>query len=56
MVQKTLKVPETEISYKPDYKVSERPQISKSSDAYQILIQQWTLNRIELLEEFESFL
>jgi DNA repair protein RadC len=58
MVQKTFKVAEVEveISYKPDYKVSERPQISKSSDAYQILIQQFNMNRIELLEEFKSFL
>jgi len=38
MVQKTFKVAEVEISYKPDYKVSERPQISRSDDAYQILI------------------
>jgi DNA repair protein RadC len=39
MVQKTFKVAEVEISYGPNYKVSERPQISKSNDAYQILIQ-----------------
>ena len=56
MVQKTFKVAEVEISYKPDYKVSERPQISKSNDAYQILIQQWNMDRIELLEEFKILL
>ena len=56
MVQKTFKVAEVEISYKPHYKVSERPQISKSNDAYQILIQQWNMDKIELLEEFKILL
>ena len=56
MVQKTFKVAEVEISYKPDYKVIERSQISKSSDAYQILIQQWNMDWIELLEEFKILL
>ena len=56
MTQKTFKVAEVEISYKPDYKVSERPQISKSNDAYDILIQQWNADRIELLEEFKILL
>jgi DNA repair protein RadC len=56
MVQKTFKVAEVEISYKPHYKVSERPQISRSNDAYQILIQQWNLDKIALLEEFKILL
>lgn len=56
MVHKTFKVAEVEISYRPDYKVSERPQISSSDDAYQILIQQWNLGKIELLEEFKILL
>jgi DNA repair protein RadC len=56
MVQKTFKVAEVEISYKPDYKVSERPQISRSNDAYQILIQQWNPDKIALLEEFKILL
>lgn len=56
MVQKTFKVAEVEISYTPDYKVSGRPQISRSEDAYQILIQQWNVGKIELLEEFKILL
>jgi DNA repair protein RadC len=56
ITQKTFKVAEVEISYKPDYKVSERPQISSSNDAYQILIHQWNTDRIELLEEFKILL
>jgi len=31
-----LKVGEVEITYRPKFKVSERPQISKSKDAYDI--------------------
>ena len=56
MVQKTFNVAEVEISYKPDYKVNERPQISRPDDAYQILIEQWNMNKIELLEEFKILL
>jgi hypothetical protein len=36
-----LKVAEVEITYRPKFKVSERPQISQSKDAYNILIQEW---------------
>jgi len=56
MVQKTFKVAEVEISYKPDYKVSERPQISSSNDAFKILIEQWNLGKLGLLEEFKILL
>ena len=56
MVQKTFKVAEVEISYKPDYKVSERPQISSSNDAYNIVVEHWNIDRIELLEEFKILL
>jgi DNA repair protein RadC len=34
MVQKTFKVAEIEISYKPKFNINERPQISRSDDAY----------------------
>jgi len=57
MVIKTkYKVAEVKISYKPHYKVSERPQISSSNDAYEILIDQWNMGKIELLEEFKILL
>jgi len=51
-----LKVAEVQISYNPKFKVSERPQISKSKNAYNILIQQWDKGKIELLEEFKILL
>lgn len=56
MVNTSFKVAEIEISYKPNYKVAERPQINSSNDAYQILIQQWSMSKIELVEEFKILL
>ncbi len=38
MVQKTFKVAEVQVSYKPDYKASERPKISSSKQAYDLLM------------------
>jgi len=49
-------VAEVEISYKPNYKPSERPQISTSQQAYDILIAHWSLGRIDFLEEFKIIL
>lgn len=49
-------VAEVQITYNPNFKVSERPQISSSKDAYNILIQQWNPGRISLLEEFKILL
>jgi len=51
-----LMVAEVKITYRPKFKVSERPQISKSKDAYDILIQQWDKGKIALLEEFKILL
>ncbi|WP_448104632.1 JAB domain-containing protein [Pedobacter panaciterrae] len=57
MVHNTLfKVAEVEISYKPNYKASERPKISSSKEAYELLIAHWSLGRIEFLEEFKIIL
>ncbi len=51
--QKWTKVSEIELVYRTKVKVSERPQIQSSNDAYQILLQNWNLNLIELQEEFK---
>lgn len=57
MVQNTLfKVAEIEISYKPNYKASDRPKITTSAEAYAILIANWSLDRVGLLEEFKIIL
>lgn len=47
---------EVQISYNPKFKVSERPQIRSSNDAYRILRQQWDSGKIEFLEEFKILL
>ena len=57
MVQKTLfKVAEVQLTFKPKYKIADRPQIRSSEDAYGVLIQQWSKGRIEYLEEFKIIL
>jgi DNA repair protein RadC len=57
MVHKTLfKVAEIEISYKPNYKPLERPQISTSKQAHEVFIAHWSLGKIEYLEEFKILL
>lgn len=56
MVQKTFKVAEVQVSYNADYKITDRPQINKSSKAYALLKEHWQSNRIELLEEFKIIL
>ncbi|WP_316809133.1 JAB domain-containing protein [Pedobacter agri] len=47
---------EIEISYKPKFKPVERPQIDSASKAYKILLNNWDLNKIELVEEFKIIL
>lgn len=49
-------VAEVELIYKSKVKASERPQIKKSSDAYQILLQHWDENKIEFIEQFKVIL
>jgi DNA repair protein RadC len=56
MVQKTFKVAEIELTYSPGYKIADKPKINSSNDAFQVLIDQWDLGRIELLEEFKIIL
>ena len=51
-----MKVAEVELIYKSEVKASERPVIKESKDAYEILMNYWDLNRIELLEEFKVLL
>jgi len=51
-----FKVAEVQISYNPKFKVSERPQIRAFEDSYGALIQQWSKDRIEYLEEFKIIL
>lgn len=57
MVQTTsFKVAEIEIKYSVDYKITDRPKVNSSEDAYRILVDQWDLGKISLLEEFKIIL
>ena len=47
------KVAEVELIYKSKVKASERPQITVSRDAYNVLMQTWDENKIEFVEQFK---
>lgn len=55
MVQE-FKVAEVQVSYKPDYNILERPQITSSEQMYCLLKQQWDMGKINFLEEFKVVL
>ncbi|TCC96714.1 DNA repair protein [Pedobacter frigidisoli] len=54
--QTTFKVAEVQVSYKPDYKVKDRPKISSSEDAYKLFIQEWDSGKLEYLEQCKMIL
>jgi len=56
MEKQVFKVSEIEISYRPAFKLSEKPKVTSSRIAYAIFDQSWDRNRIELLEEFKVML
>lgn len=55
-MEKQFKVSEIEISYRPAFKLSEKPKVTSSNMAYGILDQSWDGNKMELLEEFKVML
>lgn len=55
-LQTLFKVAEVELTYKPNYKPSERPQISTAKQAHEVFIAHWSLGKIEFLEEFKILL
>ncbi len=46
-------VSEIELIYKSKVKPSERPKVTTSKDAYELLKQSWDENKIELIEQFK---
>jgi DNA repair protein RadC len=58
MVQETqvYKVAEVQVSYKPDYNITERPKITSSNQTFQLLKSQWNMGKIAFLEEFKVLL
>jgi len=57
MEQKELfKVAEVQLSYKPHFKAQERPQISSSRQAYDLLIANWDIELINFIEQAKMIL
>ena len=51
-----FKVAEVQLSYRPKYKASERPTITRSLDAYEILKASWSEDKLCFIEEFKVIL
>lgn len=51
-----FKVAEVQLSYRPKYKASERPTITRSLDAYEILKASWSEDKLCFIEEFKVML
>lgn len=51
-----FQVSEINVSYHPKFKASERPKVSTSKEVYNILANNWDLDKIELLEQFKILL
>ncbi|MBZ5857765.1 JAB domain-containing protein [Flavihumibacter profundi] len=46
-------VGEVELVYKANISASERPEIKSSRDCYDLILRNWNMEKIELLEEFK---
>ncbi|RRJ90771.1 JAB domain-containing protein [Flavobacterium macacae] len=51
-----LAVSEIQLSYRTSVRTSERPKISSSASAYQILLHAWNPDNIEFVEQFKILL
>jgi DNA repair protein RadC len=51
IIRSLLKVPEIELSYRNDIRPNDRPKVIHAIAAYDILINAWDMNKIELLEQ-----
>jgi DNA repair protein RadC len=54
--KRVFEVAEIQLSYKPIVKPSLRPKITKSKDAYEILLHCWDQDSIEIFEQFRILL
>src|ERR1044071_4267502 len=52
----SFEVSEIELVYKSKVKASERPQITSSKSAYEVLLRGWDENKIEFVEQFKVLL
>lgn len=51
-----FQVSEIDVTYRPKFKASERPQVLTSKEVYNVLCNNWDFNKIELLEQFKILL
>ena len=49
-------VSEINVTYRPKFKASERPKVSTSKEVYDILLNNWDLDKMKLLEQFKILL
>lgn len=55
-ISELYKIAEIELVYRTKVKASQRPHITSSREAYQILMQCWDENKIEFVEQFKILL
>lgn len=53
---KSAKVAEVKLSYRNRVKPSERPQVTSSTDSYQVLKESWDAGKLEFVEQFKVLL
>lgn len=51
-----FQVSEINVTYRPKVKASERPKVSTSKEVYDILFNNWDLDKMDLLEQFKILL
>ncbi|WP_293299581.1 RadC family protein [Pedobacter sp. UBA4863] len=56
MEQNLFKVAEVQLSYKPHFNAQERPQISSSKQAYNLLMANWDMELINYIEQAKMIL
>jgi len=56
MMKELTRVSEVIVAYRPKFKASERLKVRNANEAYEIFINQWDKDTIELLEEFKIML
>jgi DNA repair protein RadC len=56
MTQRLFQVSEVELTYRTKIPYADRPVITESRNSYDILMELWDQNKIELLEEFKILL
>ncbi len=55
-IEPLTKVAQIRLAYKTKIKATDQPKITRSKDAYEVLIKNWNPEKIELLEEFKVLL